>query len=219
MHIAAEVDQRLLHLLLTEKIAHAVSDIAFGDRPEIQLHPRLLEKHAAGCLIKDHLLWAGQRQSGSDLSRVRHAVPVKTNSPQLHQRADGEVKGAVAHHAGGFGALDQLKDRSADGDRMTPGGMVDIHHLRLGAVNGEQVFVALDKLENAGGHRLIVGTEFEQDGRAHQHGGVAIDAVIGHRALLRRGKPGGESANPAGARLQVILWHVSPPDGPRGYRR
>ena len=146
-------------------------------------------------------------------------MPVKTNSPQLHQRADGEVKGAVAHHAGGFGALDQLKDRSADGDRMTPGGMVDIHHLRLGAVNGKQVFVALDKLENAGGHRLIVGTEFEQDGRAHQHGGVAIDAVIGHRALLRRGKPGGESANPAGARLQVILWHVSPPDGPRGYRR
>ncbi len=56
---------------------------------------------------------------------------------------------AVAHHAGGFGALDQLKDRSADGDRMTPGGMVDIHHLRLGAVNGKQVFVALDKLENA----------------------------------------------------------------------
>ena len=52
MHIAAEVDQRLLHLLLTEKIAHAVSDIAFGDRPEIQLHPRLLEKHAAGCLIR-----------------------------------------------------------------------------------------------------------------------------------------------------------------------
>ena len=65
-------------------------------------------------------------------------MPVKTNSPQLHQRADGEVKGAVAHHAGGFGALDQLKDRSADGDRMTPGGMVDIHHLRLGAVNGKQ---------------------------------------------------------------------------------
>jgi hypothetical protein len=27
---------------------------------------------------------------------------------------------------------------------MTSGGMVDIHHLRLGAVNGKQIFVAFD---------------------------------------------------------------------------
>ena len=104
MHIAAEVDQRLLHLLLTEKIAHAVSDIAFGDRPEIQLHPRLLEKHAAGCLIKDHLLWAGQRQSGSYLSRVRHAVPVKpirhsfTSGPMARLKAlSRTMLAALAH--------------------------------------------------------------------------------------------------------------------------
>ena len=71
-------------------------------------------------------------------------MPLKTNSPQLHQRADGKIKGAVAHHAGGFGALNQLKDRATDRDRMASGGMVDIHHLRLGTVNGKQIFVAFN---------------------------------------------------------------------------
>jgi hypothetical protein len=42
--------------------------------------------------------------------------------------------------------------------------MVDIHHLRVRAVNGEQIFVAFDQAKYAGGQRFIVGEEFEQDG-------------------------------------------------------
>lgn len=101
---------------------------------------------------------------------------------------------------------------------MPPGGMVDIHHLGLRAVNGEKIFIAFNQLKDAGGERFIVNVELEENGRPHQYGGVAVDAVVGHIALLRDKKPGRQFASPAGS-LTLNFWRVSPPDGPRGSRR
>ncbi|ESS60161.1 hypothetical protein EDP2_3900 [Enterobacter cloacae S611] len=49
-------------------------------------------------------------------------------------------------------------------------GVIDCHHFRVCAVNGEEIFVALNQGKYAGGKRLIMDKESEKDGRAHQHG-------------------------------------------------
>ncbi|VTM87171.1 Uncharacterised protein [Raoultella ornithinolytica] len=61
MHVAAEVNQRRVDALALQVIAHPVGNVAFGNRPKIDLHSRLGEKNAACGVIEDHILWAGQR--------------------------------------------------------------------------------------------------------------------------------------------------------------
>jgi len=60
---------------------------------------------------------------------------------------------------------------------MLTGSMVDVHHLRMRAVDGKEIFVLFDQAKHAGGERFVVGKEFQEDGRAHQNGGVAVNAM------------------------------------------
>ena len=102
---------------------------------------------------------------------------------------------------------------------MAPGGMVDIHHLGVRAVNGEKIFIAFNQLKDAGGERFIMNVELEENGRSHQYGGVAVDAVVGHIALLREIRSRAVYLPARRVSLTFNLWRVSPPDGPRGSRR
>ena len=55
--------------------------------------------------------------------------------------------------------------------------IVNVHHLRVRAVNGEQIFVLFDQTKHAGREGFVMGEEFQEDGRAHQNGGVAVNAM------------------------------------------
>lgn len=116
-------------------------------------------------------------QQGGDLVRGRYSVPLKANFPALHQRADRRVKGAVFKQAGRFRATDQLEHRATDGNRMLTGRMVDVHYPGVRSVNGKQIFVLFDQAKHARGKRFVIGKEFQEDGRSHQNGGVAVNAM------------------------------------------
>ena len=56
MDIAAEINQRGVHALLPQIVAHPVGDIAFRDGTKIDLHSRPRKVDAAGGVIEDHIL-------------------------------------------------------------------------------------------------------------------------------------------------------------------
>lgn len=55
--------------------------------------------------------------------------------------------------------------------------MVDVHYLGVRSVNGKQIFVLFDQAKHARGKRFVMGKEFQEDGRSHQNGGVAVNAM------------------------------------------
>ena len=159
-------------------IPHPVSDIAFGDGAQVDLHACSRQKHAALRLIKDDILRTGNRQQRRNVISRRNAVTPETNFPALHQRAYRQVKGAVLEQACRFCTADQLEHRSADDDRMLPSRVVDVHHLRVGTVDGKQIFILFDESKHAGGEGFVMGEEFQEDGGTHQDGGVTVNTVI-----------------------------------------
>ena len=158
-------------------IPHPVGDITFGDSPQIDLHSLACKKHAAVGVIQYHVRRIRDTQQGGDLVRGRYSVPLKANFPAFDQRTYRQVERTVCRQAGRFRAADQVKHRATDDNRMLTGSMVDIHHLRMRTVDGEEIFVLFDQAKHAGREGFVMGEEFQEDGRAHQNGVVAVNAM------------------------------------------
>ena len=76
-------------------------------------------------------------------------------------------------------ALNEIEHFAADADRLFACSVVNRHHLGVGAIDGEDIFLMADKAEDLRGQRRIIVKELKKNGRTHQYCGIGVNAFVG----------------------------------------
>src|SRR5438309_8443029 len=93
-------DERGRHAARAQNLRRPVDCIAFRDAAQIKLDSFPVEANRVGSLIEGDMLETYPRHHGFELTRLGHLPLVVEESPRLHQRPNGDVKGAARGSTG-----------------------------------------------------------------------------------------------------------------------
>jgi hypothetical protein len=96
---AARGHERPTDAAAPQHVDHAIDGVAFPDAAGIDFDPRAIEPHRVACSVQDDVTRPDARAGAINRRRFRHEALALEKPPDFHERADGDVKGAVASAA------------------------------------------------------------------------------------------------------------------------
>src|SRR5208337_3947384 len=118
-------DKRRRDPIGAKNIHGAIHGIALGDSPQVDFNPTLVESDRPPFGVQFQMLIPNPLEHLNDFSPRGQAATPAEETPGLHQRADGDVEGAVRLFAAADGDFEQMKQSRLNDDRMTRSLAVD----------------------------------------------------------------------------------------------
>ena len=204
-HIAAQSRRGPGDVVLREDLRHPVGGIALGDAAQVDL----------GALVQPHripaLMDMLHAHMGQQLLQVRpggHLIAVRGKAPGGDDGGDGDVKGAARHIAVHPGRIQQPRNLTVHGHRLSPGA-VQGKDLALLVRAGQQILQTPHLiLRRIGGMGALLPIDGEDHDRVH---GDDLNALLGLIRVRRSASAAAQSAQHGCRQYQSCQpFHIVP---------